>query len=288
MGIVSCVETWDGRGARADVDGKATASRSFRVITDDARETWPTVAAAPGISLGDPHPEIFTLYCSGISPRQANKFLWEVGVDYKNDRERSESPLDEPAEIEWDSEQFQKPAVKNRDGDAILNAAGDPFDPPAEMDDSRRVVTVKKNLAVVPTWILDYQDAVNSDSCNIDGVSIAAGLAKVQRVSVGPEQSRNNVTFRQVTIVIHLQRDGWDLSILNRGFRYKSGTNRIKIFFDSTGGLASPSGEDATEPTEPVLLDSTGGVLSNPSSTNATFVTESVYVQRAFSALPLS
>ena len=35
MAITSIQETWDGREGSADVDGKSTSRRSFRVITDD-------------------------------------------------------------------------------------------------------------------------------------------------------------------------------------------------------------------------------------------------------------
>lgn len=289
MAVSQIQETWDNRGGDGGADGRAGASRSFRVIVDDPRTAYTDIALHEDIpKLGSLHPENFALYCARVSVVQRNKFLWEVSVGYSNESEKAEDPTDDAAEIDWDTEQFQKPAVKDRDGNAILNSAGDPFDPPAEMDDSRRVVTIKKNMEEVPSWILDFQDVVNSSSFSVDGITVAAGLAKVQRVSVGAVQRRNDISYRPVTIVLHLRRDGWALEILNRGFRWTNGAARIKVSYTDSGTLVSPGDPVENEPTEPVLLDADGLVLSDPTPETATYGLFNVYEERSFADLPLS
>jgi hypothetical protein len=142
---------------------------------------------------------------------------------------------------------------------------------------------------VVPTWILDYQDAVNSDAFTVDGVSIAAGKAKMQNVSVGPVERRSSTVFRTVNFTIHLQRDGWALQPLDAGFRELATDESIQ---------AGPCGAatvknilncyDQQPVAAPVPLDGAGRALSEPSPTNCVFLTYNVYKTRAFSTLPLT
>jgi hypothetical protein len=190
----------------------------------------------------------------------------------------AEDPTDDSAVITWGSEQFQRPAVFDRSGNFIVNSAGDPFDPPNMMDDSRRVVTVQKNLAVVPTWILDYQDAVNSDSFTVDGVTIGIGLAKMQTVTVGERNRRNGTVFRTVSFTIHLQREGWLLRPLDAGFR--------EIAYGGLVNIKNPGDEEL--PGAPVPLNGSGAALASPSFSTCVFLPFEVYATRAFSSLPLS
>jgi len=281
MTIVYKGEIPAGRQAKNSL-GIRTYQRQFRLVTDDPDDGPYAIGSNASLpNIGSLHPEDSSAWCRELTVENDAPYAgWIVTANYSSERELSETPTSDPAFVTWDSEQFQKPVIQDKDGDAVVNSAGDFFDPPAMMDDSRRVVTVQKNLTAVPTWILDYQDAVNSDSFSVDGVTIAIGTAKMQRVSVGAEDIRNGIAFRQVTFTMHLQRDGWDMQILDAGFRRidpGDSTKRIAISLD-----------DGTEPTTPALLDGSGGLLSNPTPANAVFKTFSVYKTRAFSSLPLS
>jgi hypothetical protein len=207
---------------------------------------------------------------------------WIVTAEYSSERELTENPTSEPAAITWTSEQFQKRAVIDKNGHAIVNSAGDPFDPPLMMDDSRRVVTIIKNLAVVPSWILTYQDAVNISSFTVDGITIGAGYAKVQSVTVGEKQKRNGTAFRVVTLVMHLQKTGWAITHEDVGFREigsASGyADRINIL--NTG--------DDERPTAPVPLDGAGAQQSDPVASSIVIRSFDVYEQKDFTVLPLS
>jgi len=262
--------------------GIRTYQRQFRLITDNKNDGPYAIGSHASLPrIGSVHPEDASAWCRELTVENDAPFAgWVVTANYSSERELSETPTSDPAVITWDSEQFQRPLIQDNTGDAVVNSAGDFFDPPPMIDDSRRVVSVQKNLTAVPTWILDYQDAVNSDQFTVDGVTIAIGTAKMQRVSVGQEDIRNGTTFRQVTFTMHLQRDGWTMDILDAGFRRidpGDSTKRIAISLD-----------DGTEPTTPALLDGSGGLLSNPTPANAVFKTFSVYKTRAFSSLPLS
>lgn len=265
-------------GGRQATNDKGTRryTRVFLFKTDDKTDDAYAIgshASAPLIGQA-----FHDAWCKSITVENHAPYAgWKITAEYTSERELTEDPTSDPAVITWGSEQFQRPAVFDKNGDCICNSAGDPFDPPNMMDDSRRYVSVTKNLAVVPSWILDYQDAVNSDAFDIDGITVAVGLAKVQSVNVGEVQTRNSIPFRTVSLMIHLQKDGWALKPLDAGFRENVFGEMILILND-----------DDTFPAAPVPLNGLGRKLSNPSFTNNVFLSFDVYEQLPFTALPLS
>ena len=269
-----------GRTAR-NSKGARTYTRKFRVTSNDKTDGPFEVGSTSGLPLiGSAHPEDANAFCVELMVENTDPFAgWTVTANYSDERVIDDNPTDDAAEINWGSEQFQKVAVVDRDGNLIVNSAGDLFDPPAMIDDSRRVVTVSKNLAAVPSWILDYQDAINSDTFTIDGISIGVGKAKMQAVTVGPKQRRNATVFRTVTFTIHLQRDGWALDILDAGF------NRLDPLAPSGRAAITING---LAPSAPYPLNGAGIPIENPSPSNNVFLTFNVYKTRTFSTLPLT
>ena len=285
MAVEYIGEAPGGRSAQ-NTKGVRTYIRKFRLRTTTQADGPFAVGSNASLPvIGNTHPEDANAYCVSIQVENTDPWAgWTVTANYSTEQELNTNPTSDPAVITWSTEQFQRVAVFDNDGDLILNSAGDPFDPPAMMDDSRRVVTVQKNLAVVPTWILDYQDAVNSDAFTVDGVSIGIGKAKMQNVSVGPVERRSSTTFRSVNFTIHLQRDGWALQPLDAGFRE----------FVTTDSVPEPELKnilnrgDQQPVAAPVPLDGNGKALDNPSPTNCVFLTYNVYKTRTFSTLPLT
>ncbi len=201
---------------------------------------------------------------------------WRITAEYSSEREMNVDPTQDAMQIRIYTEQFQKPAVFNKDNELIVNSAGDPYDPPPMMDDSRRVISLVRNVASCPSWVLDYQDAVNSDSFVVYGVTYAAGVGKVQSVSMSNLQKRNGIDFYSLEILIHLQRNGWKLKTLDAGFRELGyGGELINILNDG----------DDERVSAPVPLDGSGGALSNPSPTNNVLREDIVYDTQPFSVL---
>ena len=280
MAVTYVGELSEGRRAQND-RGVRTYTRVFRLTTSSQSDNAFTVGSNGSLPvIGNTFPSDGNAYCTNLDVQCIRGWrIWDVTATYSTERVLNTVPTSDPTYITWDTEQFQKPATQDKDGKGVVNSAGDPFIPAEQMDDSRRVVTVQKNLANVPTWILSYQDAVNSDAFTIDGRSIAIGEAKMQRVSVGPPEIRNGTTFRQVTFVIALRRDGWAYKILDQGFNEKDPadtTKRKAIYIN--GQL----------PSSPVLLDGTGKAQTDPKTANAVYLTFNVYKQQAFSSLPLT
>lgn len=261
--------------------GQRVYQRTYILSSTDIAENEYDVGSHPSLPyIGEVHDVDTAAFCYDLEVKQTAGYVgWEVTAFWSTEWELAQVPTDDPAIIEWDSEQFQKVAVFDRNGRAILNSAGDFFDPPIMMDDSRRLCMIQKNLAVVPSWILSYKDAINIAGFTVDGLSVAAETAKVQAVRVGSIQSRNGTTFRTVSLTLCIDEDGWDLSPLDQGFR--------QIGYDgSLENIRNPG--DNERPSSPVPLDGAGRVLANPSPLNAVYIPADVYKLKDFTVLPLS
>ena len=280
MAVTYVGELSEGRRAQND-RGVRTYTRVFRLTTSSQSDNAFTVGSNGSLPvIGNTFPSDGNAYCTNLDVQCIRGWrIWDVTATYSTERVLNTVPTSDPTYITWDTEQFQKPATQDKDGKGVVNSAGDPFIPAEQMDDSRRIVTVQKNLTAVPSWILSYQDAVNSDAFTVDGYSIAIGEAKMQRVSVGPPEIRNGTTFRQVTFVIALRRDGWAYKILDQGFNEKDAADATK---------RKPIYINGQLPSSPVLLDGTGKAQTDPKTANAVYLTFNVYKQQAFSSLPLT
>lgn len=290
-----------------EYDGKvSTHERTFVVRTSNrylgsanavlvVMQYWP-------VYIGSPHPEDFWSRCRRMRAREVaarEGYEWHVQCSYSSEREIEENPLDDPPNYDWETEQYQEAVFKDEEDKGVLNSAGDPYDPPGQKDMSRRAVTIERNLAFVPTWIMNYEDAVNSDAITLDGISVAVGHAKCQRVSVSRWNTRNEISYRTVRILIHLSKKDWNFRPLDIGFRRKFGTKRIPIRYwydpDANGGagdtiLLDPNHskwKEGVEPTAPVLLDGSGQPLEDPTIDNAVFRNHVIYERLPFSALPI-
>ena len=254
-------------------------TRQFSLKTSSELDGPYAVGSHPSLpKVGSLHYEDPGAWCRSLRVARAtakDKFNWIVTASYDSSFELTENPLSQPAQISWDGENFEEVAVFDRDGKAVLNSAGDPFEN-LFRERTRRVVSVVKNVAAVPDWILNSEDAVNSALFLLDGFSIPVGKAKLAAPRLGPWQSRNNTRYREMTMVIKLNKDGWAAQPLDAGFRYKSGTDR-KIITNTDGTL----------PTSPVCLNGSGAVLANPSPVNAVFGSFNLYPAYDFNLLPL-
>jgi len=281
MTVTLLGEDTAGRQAK-NSQGIRTYTRVFKLETSSRSEGPYAVGSASGLPLiGSVHNEDSSAYCIDLTPTNNNPWKgWIVTAEYSSAREMAEQPQNDPIQITWSTEQYQIVAAKDRNGKPILNSAGDYFsDPPPMRDVSRRIVTIEKNMTSVPSWILDTQDAVNSSSFTIDGVTIGAGKAKVQRVSIGPKEFRNGTVYRKVGIEIHLQKNGWDLEILDCGFRKRNASHKLEKIL---------SAGDGTDVTTPVPLNGSGAVLNNPTPDTTVFGSYNVYPLFNFSLLPLA
>jgi hypothetical protein len=308
--------TWteinDGRGGEESYqnDGTTVTTRTkqWRVSTGaNATDDVTIMSDGSAPLIGTSHPNHAYCRCVRRSCRPesaAQKQQWIFTAEYSTKwGEINENPLLDPAVTEWSTETFQTPVAKAIDGEPILNSAGDPFDPPAEKDDSRWTSVTRKNvLPTVPQWIFAYQDAVNSDTFTIDGIEIGVGWAKISAIHLSEVQERNEVQYRVLTLTIHYRGEGetvgsgsgsygsgsgsdevypWELQLLDAGMRE----------IDDVGSGASGdvknivSPGDKQEVSSPVKLDGEGHAVFSNDPDDAVYLYFEVYRTRAFSSI---
>ena len=235
MTVIAVTETWHGRKISADQKAQEFQyGRSFNIITDSDLDGPQTVRYAAGIPRAfDPYVEADGKYepyalCSHVEITQNAEIprLWHAeahystgsGQDGKNQKDptkENKDPLQRRAGISFDTVKFQRALEKDLTGRCIRNSAGDPFDPPLEVDDSRPTLTIERNEASFNNVVfLAYQDAVNNDVF----FGFNPGCAKVDKIGV-KEQFEKNQLFYRVTYVFHFRYDGWRLRPLDRGYR---------------------------------------------------------------------
>lgn len=291
MSVVSVAEIQEGRGGslRADV---YTMTRVFRVTTDNKANGVVTVAGGVytsyGVRAGSSHPEDSTAKCYQVDPIDdgTSGLIWLVTCSYSNaseHRDKLENPLSDAAIIgPWDSDSYQEVAEVDNDDKVIANSAGDPYDPPLMKDFSRRNVTVRKNVASVPEWFLDYEDAVNSDAFTVGGLSVPVGKAKCKKTQVSEQKFRNGIGYYEVTTVLQFSKKGWTRKVADVGFNEltEDGLGRKKIVIGEPGAEEYPSA--------PVPLDGSGARLENPTLANRVYNAHDIEDRLPFSVLPLS
>lgn len=256
--------------------------RVARIETDtNADDAVVLGAYASCPTIGSAYPTDIGAFCRSVdfSNDRASQRLWFCTVSYSSEYEAATNPLAERAIIEWGTESYRKCFFEDKDGQAIVNSAGSYYDPPVEGDDDRWVVSVSKNVAVVPSWILNYRSAVNLTSFVVDGIVVAARCAKLSAIKIGRDQKRNNVPYRVFSYGLHLNADTWDRKILDAGFE--------EIDPDDTSKRRKITLNDNKYPTSPWPLDGTGYKLEDPSPTNNVFNTHRLNNALSFNLLPL-
>lgn len=242
MTCISFKQIHEGRSASDSADDKGkytvTTTQVWRAETDCNTDTEYDIALHPDCpSIGaeliktvviDEEPTtVYTgqyLKSRSFSNQMFSKRVWHVTLTYSSDNIEinSSDPLQTEAVITWRSEQFQKPAL-------IVNSSGDPYDPPIEIDDSRIIATVVKNVAQTPLWLMDYRDAVNSVPFNLDGLVIGERQAKLQDVQISGWMSQNRISYRQIQMSIALSDDTFDIQALDAGFNQLNYTNAALV-----------------------------------------------------------
>jgi hypothetical protein len=273
----------------ANEKGIRTYSETYWLTTNQKTDGTYEVGSHPDLpTVGSVHHTDTGAWCTAVKPKCVSGYVhFHVTCTFSSERELAEDPTDEPALTEWDGEQFQRPLVIDEDGNIVCNSAGDPFDPPEMIDDSRLISVTTKNLAAVPTWIINYSNAVNSDAFTLDGFSVGIGQAKMQTPKVSKPMSRNGTTYREVQFTIHYRKEGWLSDIIDAGFRERvpgSGSGS-----GSESGLRNIRNPDDNElPAAPVPLDGNGSALDNPGPLNNVKRTFRGYRRLPFASLPLT
>jgi hypothetical protein len=266
----------------------------YQVQTDARTDLAPAVLAAPGLpQYRNTYPTDGGAFATDIQARpmkfEESLKWWEVTVKYSSksspnqeDQEQVDDPLLKPVDWSGSFVQFQEAATRDRTGNAIVNTAGDRFDPPAMKDNSMLSIVAVKNYAALDfnVWS-DYADAVNSDVF----LGLDPRKVKVRSIEWDERFHGSPTPYYEVRFTFLIKNvdhgDGFvghDFSILNEGFREKIAANAPKMIKDAAGNDIA----------EPHLLRSDGQKADlNNLAADTHYVKFRVYKERPFAALGL-
>lgn len=224
MSILSVREIWSGRQGGEAEKGERTYQRTFRVFTDDTLDGPIQVRTALGIPrVGDPYITATEFdagsRCQNVEGAQSDDpNVWQVTATYSSKKEDPEKdkddPLDRAAEIEWSSEKVSRVMDRDLTGKAVVNSAGEKFDPPIEVEESLPLVTITRNEDSYNYSLgLQYQDAVNSDPF----FGFDPGQAKIKEIRARSQFENDQYTWK-VTYAIVFKREGWQTEVLDQGY----------------------------------------------------------------------
>jgi hypothetical protein len=289
MAITSVERVWSGETFSDELSGAREYEIQYRVHSNDPEELAVTVRNHPDIAAkgsafeGDPE-----AICTGRRATRPDnsRLIWDVTAAFavqENPGQDNDNPLNDPVQIRWTSSLYTRPVIRDNDGDAIVNSAGDFFDPPPEKTFVMWTANIQFNVSARPAGIRAYAGAVNNDAITIDGDAIAARRARVMGLDITEYQYRNDIPFKTVTVAIDCldddDPDGFDLVLLDQGFRTKvAGVLKDILIEDEDNEWARPS--------SPVLLNGAGGQLGDPSPSSAVFLTFQVSKLRDLTYFP--
>lgn len=288
MAVISTDEQKAGRSGKRTGDWTRTYTRTWRVITDDP-QTGPIEAAGGiGVGIGDYYKtaseDDIGSFCNEIDATVEGEDgqSWIITVTYGpyNPNTNPKDPTERPIQVNWGTAQFQRVADQttdqNTDGSpkAVVNSAGDRFDPPIMKDDSRPVLVIVRNE---PTFNQDlaalYRDSINidpfwgHDPYTVKCLSIEAQLTHNPDIGY----------YWPVTYKFEFNDDGWISQILDAGFReLNAGGTDAQAILDYKGLPVA----------NPALLDGHGKKLAEGS--DAVFLEFNIYKEMSFEGLNLS
>lgn len=305
--LISISQGWGGSG-----DFEQGAARNYTRIflgqsnrDDDTELSIRNSPLCPKVGDRDPYDREAIISRVSVRLQDESDRLWRITVSSTTQVEPERSPLDEPAQITWDSDQYEALACVDKDGKPARNTAGDILLFPYE--DSRWVATVSKNVATVPRWITDYNNAINSGSVTVDGIRFAKRQLMCKHIRIGSIQTArvNNreIRYRQISFQLHVRHDGWVIKHPNVGFNELREFARPVIDRD-TGEVLRDSdgrpiyqrvkrkeritiGDPPEYPSEPQPLDREGRVIVDPDIDDLIEVEIRRYRELNFNRLPL-
>lgn len=236
MSVISCKPIGNRSGSHNSQFQK-TYEVQYRLLTNDPLDGAKTVVNHPEL------PELYDSYEFGNdseddvflinkSPREDSSDgsfkTWIVTCEYSNQPpvELTANPLSEPAKVSTSFDQFTTLARVDINQEPITNTVGQAFTPPPEMDQSRCVLSVRRNESFINLPVaIDFQDSVNQSAWK----GCAPRTVKLRSITHSDIQERNGVRYHEATYEFHLFDQTWDKFILNQSTKYKDKATGVYI-----------------------------------------------------------
>jgi len=166
-------EVWYGAIVTEDKDGVLEYERKFQLRVDNVKDGPDAARLAPGVPrrgalyITDTERNLNARCVSVVAQASPEGFyLREVVCRYSTgfgDPElHDENPIERPAKLTWGSVKEARVPQVDIYGDAYINSAEQPFEPPYEIQDSLLTLHVEVNLSSFDELkIVEFENAVN-------------------------------------------------------------------------------------------------------------------------------
>jgi hypothetical protein len=299
--IVSAVEICKGTNGRKGVDGN-NFTRAFIIKTSGSSATAteelvdystspvPALYSAWGrVTTGKRTPICIAKAVSLLTSEANNQ--WLLTAEYSNDPRKiqlsvknSDNPWDADPLFSYDFQRYEKALEQDKTSPTplnVLNAAGDPFDPPIMTEYVTTKVTIKRATRDYdPSVAYTLINTLNNAAVTINGKTVDTGKAKLLRWdgtdAIYYDDGGLEKKYQEETIEIEINTDGFDLVVLNRGYRYRP-----------TAGAAPVRDLDANNDPNPTPRFLAADGTKNDTGTPTT-LTFKPYASAAWTALGLA
>lgn len=237
---------------RASITDPVTIDESYTFIVDvvDDFVLQAIQRHSPHLLRGQPHPTYRgpLLFSQGIEPEQLNGTR-AIGVTVRYSSAQPDNPLDQPADIVWDTFTERKLVTHDDEGKPFANTAGELYDEEKDVDYwGFRCV---KNVARVPNWVTLYRRAVNRDAITIDGQEFRKETLRLAALNISGRRVENDQPFRTVTLAVLHNPEGWADRYPNVGWHERVETRnsrRNRRQYKLMPVVTPGTGEPATTP----------------------------------------
>lgn len=244
MAIVSCNPIAIGRGGSVNEKGVREYDDVYLVQSDILGEPLFNVANAPGL------PPLYISYPSdpgalllGRRPEVASEgggYLWNVTCHYSSEydpNDQEPDPLQRPVRWRIDGDDYTKPFVEDADGKPVLNLAGDKYEDVPDIEAGRKIYVAVRNeesFASIDANQEAFENTVNLDEWN----GKATGTVWLKKIRSSELKVENGVAYYEVTYEFHYDPQGWQVSLLEWGYRCTpTWTNGIPNKVKAAGGV---------------------------------------------------
>lgn len=270
MAVIAFYESMGARSGELNESWERGYDRDYIAVTNSVEDTEADIWQHPNCPVLNKAPVWDNLAkCDKLSAKLRKKtgngkWRWDVKAHFASvqfEEPKSVNPLDDPAEIEIDTELVQEERYFDRNGNPTINTAGDLIKVMVEIP--RSDIQITKNIAIYNAWIKNIAGVVNSSMVRIKGVPWERGTLKITKVHVGKTEYRNNKAFMVAKVSMRHKEEGWATSALNVGY--------YELIPDPTGQVRDKFGKPALvrwrcltsglygEPeSQPVFLDAKG------------------------------
>ncbi len=237
---------------------------------------------------GNVHPIVGLASCRGVTCEKTDdNGVYIYTADYSDEgssdseKQTDDNPLNDKPIIKPVAGMTSRAITRDRDGNAILNSAGDPII--QSMDDNTIGFKITANVASIPNWILNLRNTCNDAPLTVGGLAIATNAARfiIPDDWLSEQKNRNNIYYYEFTF--ELQLDEYDK---HYGYPLNAGYRTFAFDEDFEKFPVAIVNKDGSEPSDPVPLDEEGEVLEDPQPDTVLYLEVKKYPEADYSVLP--